>query len=137
MHNTLARNGRPSEGFIDKPVLRNAAIDLCCDVWTQRYQAERAKGRGTVSSGIRANEAYRTAMPPLDNKTNIRDFIACTTYGIMIGVICLPTGALLIQSARAAANLSKKAPKKNRNCEDNLNKKKDLQEISHNFAPAA
>lgn len=49
--------------------------------------AQLDEGKKDVLSCPRAGEAYRCAMPLLLGYDNIRDFIACTAHGMLIGAI--------------------------------------------------
>jgi hypothetical protein len=107
MNTLLAKDGTNLDLSINNPDIEHPAILQCCGAWNRKYKAERASGRGIASSGCRANEAYRTAMPPLTTPENIRDFVACVTYGTMIGSICLAAGAQLLYAAQVATALQK------------------------------
>ena len=46
-------------------------------------------------------------MPPLSGLDNISDFIACVTYGIVIGAILGPTATRLLYAAQVAGSILK------------------------------
>jgi len=86
------------------------AIDRCCKAWYAAFQKAQAAGTNPVSVRLRANEAYRFAMPPLNSVQNIKDFMACVVHGIMVGAIVDERGNRWIQAARVAAEMYRKAP---------------------------
>ena len=47
-------------------------------------------------------DAFRSAMPPLLGAENIRDFIACVTQGMLIGVIENKDATKLLYAAQVA-----------------------------------
>lgn len=105
MNSLLSEDGRPNGLSINFPEVKNFAIRRCCEAWTRTYNTEIAGPRGMISSALRANEAFRTAMPPLTSVNHIRDFIACTTYGLMTGTICDEAGDQLLNAAHVAVSL--------------------------------
>ena len=105
MNTLLNEDGNPNGMSINFPEVQNPAVQRCCEAWHRTYDAEIAGVRGIVSSGLRANEAFRTAMPPLTTSANISDFIACTAYGMMTGAICHPAGDRLLEAAKIAISL--------------------------------
>lgn len=105
MNTLLDDKGLPNGMSINYPSVRNRAVQRCCEAWHRTYDTEIAGVRGIVSSAMRANEAFRTAMPPLTTSANIRDFIACTTYGLVTGAICHPAADRLFEAAKVAISL--------------------------------
>ncbi|HUA98459.1 MAG TPA: hypothetical protein VMA34_09050 [Terracidiphilus sp.] len=97
-----------------------AAIDRCMKAWQQAYQAEmdscaadaRTMGEDPETAqefdqayaGHFAKEAYRKAMPLLAGYEGIRDYIACTAYGILIGAIPPHKCSQLLYAAQVALN---------------------------------
>lgn len=100
------------------PAFRNRAVERCCEAWRIVFKDERAKGTPGVACYLRANEAYRYAMPPLTTAKNIRDYIACCAHGMMARTIDMIVAPHLIASARVACRalqceiLAKKEAKK-------------------------
>ena len=80
----------------------NPAIARCSNAWKVTYDASRARGEEVPYARVLAHEAYRTAMPPLTGARNIRDFIACTGHGMLIGAIDGSDGARLLYAAQVA-----------------------------------
>ena len=93
------------------PVFCSPAVTRCCEAWKIVYQAERAKGTPGVSCYLRANEAYRYAMPPLTSAKNIRDYIACVAHGMMARTIDMIVAPKLIAIAKVAVWAQRRAPK--------------------------
>lgn len=87
------------------------AIERCCDAWYRAYQSAEARGVNKVSVWLRANEAYRNAMPPLDTPENIRDFVACLTHGMIVNTIVHPHSAQLLKAATLAAQIARDSSK--------------------------
>lgn len=85
------------------PAFRNAAIARCCRAWTDAQQTERANGTAGWACYLRANEAYRNAMPPLTSGKNIRDFTACIAHGLMMRVFLPHIASRLLYAAQVAA----------------------------------
>ena len=103
------------ERLATNPAGMTPALMLCCEAWAKTLKHQRAIGTNPVSCYVRANEAYRAAMPPLNSAGNIQDFIACTAFGIMNGPIALLLAPKLLYAAQVAtANLRHSAPKSKR-----------------------
>lgn len=82
------------------------AIHKCCKAWYAAYQSAEDRGFNQVSTWLRANEAYRNAMPPLTTPENIRDYIACLNHGMIINAITHPFSGRLLSAAKLAASFS-------------------------------
>lgn len=83
------------------------AITRCCDAWYQALQSAEDRGVNKVSKWLRANEAYRNAMPPLNSPENIRDFLACLTHCTIINAISNIQCDQLLKMARLALTAMK------------------------------
>ena len=96
------------------PNPENPAIIRCMSAWKLTYQRELAKGQSDYTSTRNAGLAYRRAMPPLSGQENIRDFVACVAYGLLIEAINDRTGPKLLYAAQVAyiTNRSQSAPPK-------------------------
>jgi hypothetical protein len=97
----------PTERLPIPPELENTAIGCCCRAWSRALEKATAEGWGQISCRLRANEAYRIAMPPLTSPENIRDFVACVTHGQLLSTIIDTVAAQLIHAAQVASRLSK------------------------------
>jgi hypothetical protein len=67
------------------PIPENPAIARYYSEWQRVYKKEKAKGQHWVLAVNSAGQAYRSVMPPLTGKENIRDFVACVAHGMLIG----------------------------------------------------
>jgi|ERR1039458_1371234 hypothetical protein len=92
----------PSEAGNHVPVSEIPAIAKCSRAWKNIYQKEIANGTYEGSAARLAGQAYRRLMPPLSGQDNIRDFIACVAYGLLIGAIEEKCGAKLLYAAQVA-----------------------------------
>jgi hypothetical protein len=84
------------------PALDNPAVAHCFEVWKTIQDLLRAEGHTHATSDYEAARAYRHALPPLTGYQNIRNFIACVNYGILIGAIKDPISTRLLYGARVA-----------------------------------
>lgn len=91
------------------PAFHNAAVTRCCNAWKIVYKAERAKGTPGVSCYLRANEAFRYAMPPLTTAQNIRDFLACAAFGMIARTIDMIVANKLLYAAQIASSAQRSA----------------------------
>lgn len=88
----------------------NSTVRRCLDAWSRRFQLERDKGTDEYYHQRFAAASYRAAMPELASPSDIRDFIACTARGILIGAIDEKIGAKLLYAAQVASgNLYREA----------------------------
>jgi len=90
------------------PSLKNPAVALCTEVWLKIHAATRNKTRCLYTAERCAAKAYRTALPPLDGYQNICDFIACVSYGMLLGAIKNDSGSKLLYAAQVALAADKK-----------------------------
>jgi len=104
--NSIEPRIAPQSGF-DCP-----AIIRCCEEWTREHHAARAVGIREYRAIVLGNQAYKNAMPALNNRNNIRDFIACVTYGVLIHAILDQVGTKLLYAAQVASTACKRAPRK-------------------------
>ena len=80
----------------------NPAVARCMSAWKHANQRELAKGKSEGTAAHYADQAYRRALPPLSGQENIRDFIACVAYGLLIDAINDTTGPKLLYAAQVA-----------------------------------
>jgi len=92
----------------------NPAIARCCAAWQRRFNAEKEKGVGNIFAEGYAAASYRDAMPHLIDFEGIRDFIACTGHGMLIGAIPVEKGAKLLYAAQVAQSLLNRQPRPDR-----------------------
>jgi hypothetical protein len=96
-------------GPTPKPTTAKAALRRCCAAWQRSFDAHMAPGKHRYSgdkvlSAVQAGEAYRNAMPLLSGYEGIRDFLACTAHGILVGAIKPETSGQLLYAAQIALN---------------------------------
>jgi hypothetical protein len=80
----------------------NPAVARCMSAWKHANQRELAKGKSEGTAAHYADQAYRRALPPLSGQENIRDFIACVAYGLLIDAINDTTDPKLLYAAQVA-----------------------------------
>lgn len=87
----------------------SAALKRCCAAWRRAYNAKMDLMDGDVNSTLDmhfasepAAKAYCKAMPLLSGEEGIRDFIACTAHGVLIGAIKPEKSGQLIYAAQVA-----------------------------------
>jgi hypothetical protein len=111
---SLTSLGLLNSGSASGAALKNAAVARCCDAWRSRYKTEMSKGNGDVLSAHNADASYRDAMPPLLDYEGIRDFIACTAHGMLIGTIPHQNGTQLLYAAQVALATIRHQPRQTR-----------------------
>jgi hypothetical protein len=84
------------------PVPENPAIARCMNAWKRVYQEELAKPKSRDYASLRADEAYRSALPQLCGYENIRDFIACIAHAMIIGALREDQASKLLYAAQVA-----------------------------------
>lgn len=92
----------------------NTAVRRCLEAWANRLQMESNKGANEYARNQLAATAYRAAMPELTSQTDIRDFIACTARGLLIGVINDKIATKLLYAAQVASGNVQRAAKSER-----------------------
>ena len=99
---TLSALGLLNSGSASGEELTNPVIARCCEAWRNRYKVEKSKGKNDLLVVQYAGISYRNAMPHLLDYESIRDFIACTAHGMLIGAIPHQNGTRLLYSAQVA-----------------------------------
>jgi hypothetical protein len=82
--------------------ISNPAVYQCCEASNAAYDASFAKDKNEDSAQDAADFAFREALPPLKGIRNIRNFIACVTYGALMGIIDGRESSRLLYAARIA-----------------------------------
>ena len=100
----------PLELDVDSPALRNYAVARCAAAGDTAYRKKLATSKNKFAAADSAAKAFRQAMPPLCGYDNICDFIACVSYGILIGAIPLEMRGHLLYSARVALGIVQNEP---------------------------
>jgi len=85
-----------------QPALKNTSVALCAEVWEKIFRATLERNKNVYTAKRCADAAYRTAMPPLSGFQEIRDFIACVGYGMLLGAIKAENGTKLVYAAQVA-----------------------------------
>ena len=80
----------------------------CCNAWQKSYDAEIPNSGSNVLATYAGAQAYRDSMPILVGYENIRDFIACTAQGILIGAIDGTKSSKLLYAAQVALSLMRR-----------------------------
>jgi hypothetical protein len=86
------------------PEFHNPAVARCCKAWNRVFTANQKAGTDPVLVYVRANEAFRFAMPPLSTPRDLCDFVACVAHGLVLNTLALPHAAALINAARVASH---------------------------------
>lgn len=98
------------------PKPTRAAVRRCCAAWKRAYDAfmedARPSGFNKLYASQDAAEAYRRVMPQLSGHDGIRDFIACTARGVLIGAITPKQSAQLLHAAQVALRSLKREPQR-------------------------
>lgn len=99
------------EEALPSPSQRNAAVQRCCAARERSLQDSREKGHSSYDTKTLAAEAYCTAMPDLSGYENIRDFVACTAYGMINHSIDAMEGPKFLYAAQVALGALRHEPK--------------------------
>ena len=100
---------QPVERLPIPPELETTAIGHCCEAWSRAFEEAVAEGRGEISRRMRANRAYRIAMPPLTCAENVPAFVACVAHGLVMGTIVDTIATRLIHAAQVVSRACKSA----------------------------
>jgi hypothetical protein len=91
----------------------NPAVARCCDAYTTAFMAAFADDpEDEFDARSHGKDAYRKALPPLSGNRNIRDFIACVAYGILIEAIDDSRGTRLLYAAQVAHTMRRTKSKR-------------------------
>ena len=94
----------PLELDVDSPALRNYAVARCAAAGDTAYRKKLATAKNKFAAADSAAKAFRQAMPPLCGYDNICDFIACVSYGFLVGAIQPDSSTKLLYAAQIAMN---------------------------------
>lgn len=89
----------------------NPAVAACCDAFINNFRATRATGESDYEAGKVASAAYQAALPPLTGSENIRDFVACVSYGMLLTIIKAADGTRFLYAAQVAGSLMERTSK--------------------------
>lgn len=81
------------------------AVLECWTAYQQKYAIECGKGAREDDAYLDAKMAYRMAIPCLTDKASMRDFVACVTHGLVLGLIPNEDVGKLLYAANVAAGM--------------------------------
>jgi hypothetical protein len=84
---------------------RTPAVQRCLDARDRSLAESKVKDISGYGTKKDAAEAYCAAMPDLSGYENIRDFIACTSYGMVNGLIDAIEGSKFLYAAQVASSV--------------------------------
>ena len=87
------------------------AVDRCCEAWDNAYAAEYPKNASEWDAEKAATKAFILAMCTPSSEDTIRDFIACVTQGILLGVFKEKQATQLLYAAQVASGALTRARK--------------------------
>jgi hypothetical protein len=94
----------------ERTTSENPAVAHCMKAWERVYDETPKKGRDVYDAEKKANEIYRESMPTLSGIENIRDFIACVAFGMLVDAITDERGTKLLYAAQVALTAAAKNP---------------------------
>ncbi len=98
-----------------EPTHARPALRRCCAAYRRAFNAYMEASDGDSYDKMKAagegGLAYRNAMPLLSDYEGIRDFIACTAHGILIGAIPPERSGHLLYAAQVALATLHREPK--------------------------
>ncbi len=87
----------------EKKSPQNPAVLACINAWlTREEELLRTTNLSERERKEQGRAAFRMAMPPLDTRQNIRDFIACVTRGMLNGAIDTHVATKYLYAAQIA-----------------------------------
>ncbi len=93
------------------PSIHNPAVQSCYLARKLSLESSKKKGLDHYDAKVNADIAYRNAMPDLSGYENIRDFIACVTYGMLFNIIDSIEGPKFLYAAQVAIGALRQEPK--------------------------
>jgi hypothetical protein len=91
--------------------IHNPAVERCYLACKRSLESSQKKGLNDYDAKVYANVAFRNAMPHLFGYENIRDFIACITYGMLSDIIDSIEGPKFLYAAQVATGALRHEPK--------------------------
>jgi hypothetical protein len=92
--------------------VRNLAVMLCQSSYEEWGEEAKKEGKPIESVIHAAKIGYCSLLPPVSGADNIRDFIACVTNGMALGIFSAKEGTSLLYGAQVAHTALTKRPKK-------------------------
>ena len=90
--------------------LDNPAVARSVVAAHKAFLAAIANGKPDFVAESEGAAEFRRAMPPLVGQGNIREFIACVAYGMMIRAFDSTDGARLLYAAQCAVGADRRTP---------------------------
>ncbi len=90
---------------------RTPVVQRCCDARDRSILESRAMNLSEAKTRERSQDAYLDAMPDLAGYQNIRDFIACVSYGVISGDISPINSPGYLYAAQVAISALRLEPK--------------------------
>jgi hypothetical protein len=87
------------------------AVKNCRKAYNQALAVEKALGVNDYNAKCKAAEAYCATMPLLTSEGNIRAFIACVGYAMLVNIIRRDEGPKLMSIARTALTALPREPR--------------------------
>jgi len=100
----------PESNAPDRPT-QNSAVARCLRAWQRAYKKACAEGDSDFKAKCAGDRAFLRSMPALSGYDNIRDFIACVTYAIVIDVLRSKDAEHLLEAAKVALTTLRQQPK--------------------------
>ena len=109
---TMSSESSSVRSLPENPALAsdNQALARCREAFETTCEDMLADGKSDCAARMKANQAYKSALPPLIGADNIRDFLACVANGMLIGAIDDDKAARLLYAARAAQSTLRNLP---------------------------
>ena len=103
-------NGQVRVGidFASIPLLRNPAVKRCSKARLRALKESRKQKLDFMHTAMNLEVAYHGALPEIVDQQSISDFVACVTYGMVLGAVDNIDGPKLLYAARIATNLMPK-----------------------------
>ena len=92
------------------PAFDNGAVARCCMAYLYKLEDLTSQDKDLSHCMDQAQKIYRNTMPPLSGAENIRDFIACVAYGLLIQAINTDESTKLLYAAQVAYSAVQKFP---------------------------
>jgi hypothetical protein len=108
----------------DYPV-RNLAVDLCEQAFAESTKQALKEGKSTQTAKEQGSVAFCGSLPKLEGASNIRDFIACVTHGMALGIIPSTEGTRLLYAAQVAHIVRTKKAQKTQQIVPNKHRNND------------
>jgi hypothetical protein len=121
----------PTTESIPTPDPENHPVKICGEAYERAYKAARRQSESKLFAADQAEKAFCKAMPQLSGQENIRDFIACVAYSMLIKAITGPEGARLLYAAQVA-NSAVRSPRMKRENVNTTPRGSDSLFVRHN-----